>query len=82
MCENASQPVSNLIAEARGVLNRNRGRWPEADWQTLDKFVSEIESFVDDMIQFLADEVAEVCGVPGLGAVADLIRAVLMGDAE
>lgn len=35
----ASQPASNLIAEARGVLERNRGRWPEADWRTLDQFV-------------------------------------------
>lgn len=55
MCENASQPASNLFAEARGVLNRNRGRWPEADWQTLDQFVREMETFADDMEKLLKD---------------------------
>lgn len=56
MCDTASQPASNLIAEARGVLDRNHGRWPEADWQTLDKFVSEIESFVDDVAPMRTDD--------------------------
>lgn len=55
MCDNASQPASNLIAEARGVLDRNHGRWPEADWQTLNRFVSEIERYADDMEKLLKD---------------------------
>lgn len=53
MCDTASQPASNLIAEARGVLNRNHGRWPEADWQTLDRFVRvavELINYADMLI--------------------------------
>lgn len=56
MCENASQPASNLIAEARGVLDRNRGRWPEADWQTLDRFVRLATELVDCADQLIDDE--------------------------
>lgn len=57
MGDNLSQPVSNLLVDARGVLDRNRDRWPAADWQTLDRFVTEIESFVDDVAPMRADDV-------------------------
>lgn len=43
MCDTISQLASNLLADARGVLERNRDRWPAADWQTLDAFVSRVE---------------------------------------
>lgn len=55
MCDTASQPASNLIAEARGVLNRNHGRWPEADWQTLDQFVRLVSELVDCADQLMVE---------------------------
>ena len=74
MCATESQPASNLIAEARGVLDRNHGRWPEADWQTLDRFVREVERYASDMEKLLTEfddaldlDLKLICSIFGLG---------------
>lgn len=73
MCEKASQPASNLITEARGVLNRNRGRWPEADWQTLDQFVRLASDEPDSRI---IETVEQLDALPNFTVVHDRVNTV------